>query len=341
MAILNQAANLNLIPGTSAQVVVHLSQGNIGDTLTFYLYSGSEPFSGTGVAVAANGVRKDGAGFTAPCVIVGNVVTVTVTEGMTALPGYALAELVLTDGGGNSVGTANFALAIEEGTFPNGPSYDTDISVYQQILQYVQSYPAIDQARIDAAVDVLNATISTERTARIAGDATLAQNISETDVALQKMIAAEAEARSEEDESILSMLNGEMATREAKDTELQSQIDQLVSPTGEAPSAAEVENARVGADGTTYPNLGTAIRTQVEDANEAIHGGIAAFSEKDYNANLALVSSRQYSYGGVTYTAKDGIVSGKASIAASVPVTSEGIATSFPRSPTEPPFTLS
>ena len=53
---------------------------------------------------------------------------------------------------------------------------------------------------------------------------------------------------------------------------LQSQIDQLVSPSGEAPSAAEVENARVGADGLTYSTLGDAIREQNTDITDIING---------------------------------------------------------------------
>ena len=215
MAILNQGANLNLIPGISAQVVVHLSQGNVGDTITFYLFSGSEPFSGTGVAVALNGVRRDGVGFTAPCIIAGNVVTVTVTEGMTALEGYALAELVLTDGGGDSVGTANFALAIEEGTFPNGPTYDTDISVYQQILQYVQSYPALEQARIDAAVGA-------ERTARVSEDAAIHADIS----ALS--------------ESVTASVGNETTAREAADVALSEKIEAIQTAVGSPLVAAAV-----------------------------------------------------------------------------------------------------
>jgi len=270
MAILNQAANLNLIPGISAQVVVHLSQANVGDTLTFYLYSGSEPFSGTGVAVALNGVRKDGVGFTAPCVIGGNVLTVTVTESMTALPGYALAELVLTDGSGASVGTANFALAIEEGTFPNGPTYDTDISVYQQILQYVQAYPAMDQARIDAAVD---SAFTAERDARISSDAAIREEIKGTKESLDAAIDDEAAARKSAMASMLTEIRSESMTRAAEDANLQTQIDQIVAPTGAAPSAAEIENARIGADGKVYPTLGDAIRTQHTNLQDVLENG--------------------------------------------------------------------
>lgn len=57
----------------------------------------------------------------------------------------------------------------------------------------------------------------------------------------------------------------------AEDTLLQTQIDQLVAPTGDAPSAAEVENARIGVDSTVYPTLGQAIRGQVADLKSALN----------------------------------------------------------------------
>ena len=54
----------------------------------------------------------------------------------------------------------------------------------------------------------------------------------------------------------------EISARQTTDSSLQSQIDQLVAPTGEAPNPAEIENARIGDDGVTYDTLGNAIRTQ-------------------------------------------------------------------------------
>ena len=58
-------------------------------------------------------------------------------------------------------------------------------------------------------------------------------------------------------------INSEASTRAAADSNLQSQINQIVAPSGEAPSVAEVQNARIGVDGVTYDTLGTAIRSQV------------------------------------------------------------------------------
>ena len=54
---------------------------------------------------------------------------------------------------------------------------------------------------------------------------------------------------------------------------LDARIDQIVAPSGSAPSAAEVTDARIGANGVTYSSLGTAIRTQVTDLKSDIRGG--------------------------------------------------------------------
>ena len=77
-------------------------------------------------------------------------------------------------------------------------------------------------------------------------------------------------------------INSEAATRASADSNLQSQINQIVAPSGEAPSAAEVENARIGADGVTYDTLGEAIRRQVTDLKSAL-GDI---TEAVYSSNI-------------------------------------------------------
>ena len=84
-------------------------------------------------------------------------------------------------------------------------------------------------------------------------------------------ISAEAEARQAADNTLQSNINSEASTRATTDASLQSQINQLVAPSGEAPSAAEIENARIGSDSVTYSTLGDAIRTQNDKIKSALH----------------------------------------------------------------------
>ena len=60
----------------------------------------------------------------------------------------------------------------------------------------------------------------------------------------------------------------------AVDLVARQQIAELVAPSGEAPSAAEVTDARIGADGVTYTSLGLANRTQFYNLENAVNTGV-------------------------------------------------------------------
>ena len=232
MAIINQSNILNLQPGITAPVVVHMSEGDSGTKLSFKLIDGANAWTDPGNVVAAvHGRRQDGTQFGPyACTISGDVVSFETDAAMAGAAGSGIAEIVLTDSDQNTAGTANFAIMVERATFPMGVTYTNDVSVYEAILTYAQS----------------------------------------ADASLQKQITAEATARQTADNTLQGNINSEASTRAAADSNLQSQINQIIAPSGEAPSAAEVQNARIGADGVTYDTLGTAIRTQVNDINDAI-----------------------------------------------------------------------
>jgi endonuclease/exonuclease/phosphatase family metal-dependent hydrolase len=75
----------------------------------------------------------------------------------------------------------------------------------------------------------------------------------------------EARQRLDSAEGSISSLGSRMSTAENDIDVLDSRVDQIVAPSGEAPSAAEVTDARIGADGVIYSNLGDAVRTQSSD----------------------------------------------------------------------------
>ena len=85
-------------------------------------------------------------------------------------------------------------------------------------------------------------------------------------------------------QAVQNGLAAETAARTSADNLLQTEIDQIIAPSGEAPSAAEVTNARIGADGTVYDTLGNAIRGQVTDLKSALTQNIedTAEIEKTY-----------------------------------------------------------
>lgn len=239
MAISIQRNTLNIQPGVQAPTVVHLSTADYGNIIEFYLYDGSAVFDPDGCVVSVHGVRRDGAGFGPYPVATeenSNHVTFPVRSEMTSVSGPVVAELTIAKDSA-VVGTANFGMIIEEAAFPNGPTYENSVSVYQQILNYVQS-----------------------------------------------SVSAEASAR------------------QTADSALQTQIDNIIAPSGEAPSAAEVENARIGADGTTYTTLGNAIRGQVTWLQDSI---------EEQTGELWDTIDYCRSWGGVNYLSLEGSVANK------------------------------
>lgn len=203
MAIITQKRILNLIPKTSAPVTIHVSQGNVGETIEFTLVKGDELFTATSnLTATVHGVRSDGANFGPyTCTLNESKVSFTLKSAMAAISGAAVAEIVLVNASNRRVGSSNFAILVEDSAFPVGVTYSNDTSVYESILTYVQ---------------------------------------------------------------------GAVASMNTDLTDLDTRIDEIIAPSGGAPSAAEVTDARIGEDGIVYATLGKAIRTQVGDLKSTL-----------------------------------------------------------------------
>lgn len=251
---------LNLIPGGVTKVV-HVNQVNDNIEIQFQIMNGSQPYNVTeGVSCTIRGTKGDSYGYTAEAAttVGSNVVTVTLTEQLTAVAGGCnVFELVFV-GAENSmkVSTENFILAVERAALGEDTVIsDSDLAYAAQVLDQLQSVGAVN-----AQVQQNKANIAAEVTRATAAEQTLQQNIN-----------SEASARQSADNTLQSNINVEASARATQDNVLQAEIDQLVAPSGSAPSAAEVTNARIGADGTTYDTLGNAIRGQVTDVKSQIH----------------------------------------------------------------------
>lgn len=168
---------LNVRSGYMAPVTLHCSYGDSGHEITFYIFDGGDKYTLDGCSVTIHGTRKDGANF-GPfnCTVSGNMVTFTLQSAMTAVEGSAIAEFSIVNGG-TTVGTCNFGILVENAVFPNGVSYDSDPSVYQDILKYVQTEDSniksdyVDrinqEAVLRAQADTTNADAISSQAARI------------------------------------------------------------------------------------------------------------------------------------------------------------------------------
>lgn len=100
---------------------------------------------------------------------------------------------------------------------------------------------------------------------------------------------------------ITALVGAETAARTAADASLQAQIDNLLVTPEVAPSAQEVTNARIGADGTTYSTLGDAIRNQITDTRDLINN---LTQESTYNL-LDNIAKTDRAAAGITFEWKN------------------------------------
>ena len=254
--IATQYIKLNMVP-SGYPPVLYMSQYDVGRPVGFVVSaSGSTPDL-DGYTVTLEGTRSDGTPVTAPVTTDGNICALETTATMTNKVDRYPAQIVVTDGNGNRIASIPVTMMVVKAAMnENAEGVEEDRSLYQQYTGTVQS---------------LIADIRTQ-------------------------LGAEASARQAADNQLQSNINAEASTRATQDASLQSQINQLIAPSGEAPSAAEVENARVGADGTVYPTLGDAIRTQDTQLKSAL-AAYNAFGAVSLSGTFADVTD-----GGTTYT---------------------------------------
>lgn len=248
MAIINQSNILNLQPGITAPVVVHMSEGDVGTKLSFKLVDGVNAWTDPGNVVAAvHGRRQDGTQFGPyACAISGDVVSFQTDAAMAGAAGSGIAQIVLTDSDGNSAGSANFAVMVERATFPMGVTYTNDVSVYEAILAYAQTIPA-------QVTENLTAKIDAEAAARESADERLTSDVA----ALQNGLSEETAARTTQD-AVLS----------ARMDEFSKLPDGSLSTTADA----ELVDIRVMTNGNTAATAGDAVRAQATNLKDNLKG---------------------------------------------------------------------
>lgn len=258
--VVGSPTKLNLIP-SGVMPVVYINQGDAGYDKEFLIYNGDSPYNvPAGVSATIRGKKADGYGVTEAAALTegSNLVTVTITEQMVAAAGANLYELVFVDTDGLRIATINMVWAVKADALGNAVISDSDLDYVSQALDRIQGVEAMKQQ-----LDANTSGLSAETSARL-----------QEDNALQAAINAEAAARTAADNTLQTNITNEATARAATDNSLQAQINQIVAPSGSAPSAAEVQNARIGLDGYTFDSLGNAIRSQVRNLKNNIDSKI-------------------------------------------------------------------
>lgn len=149
-----QIVTINLIPGLSAPAVVRVSQYDVGRPLAFKVLDGTNVASlGATVTTTIVGTKPSGLGFSVVGTLDGNIVTVDTTLAMTQECGMISAEIRFTTSTPATViGTANFTLAVEPSSHPEGTTDGT-----QETMQNLETRLQGQIDSLDSRVDALEA----------------------------------------------------------------------------------------------------------------------------------------------------------------------------------------
>ena len=161
MAVITQEYDIDL-KATGWYPVVEMSQYDTGArTVVLTVYDGSDLVPLDGCVARVDGRRSDGVEFSASCTIGANsTVSFTVTQEMTRAAGKHVAELVIIDAQGGTVGTQNFVIDVEAAPMLRDAAASADDrTLYDQYTASVESKFASLSDALTGKADALNKTV--------------------------------------------------------------------------------------------------------------------------------------------------------------------------------------
>lgn len=151
-----ETRNVNITPGGQPPII-HVSQNDVGRTITINVTDGTGWYDLTGCSAALAGIKPSGLGFTINGTISGHTVTITTVKLMTAEYGNIACELKITKGT-TKIGTANIILAVEKDPHPENTTDGNVDELIPEITILVE--------RIEAAVAKAEVLFESEAWAR-------------------------------------------------------------------------------------------------------------------------------------------------------------------------------
>lgn len=127
--------DLYLNAGLSTAVVINVNQYDSGETWRFSLYTeDGQAYTPTDVAIV--GTKSDGNMIANAGTVSNGKAVIIETVQMTAAAGKAVFELIVD---GETHGTANFVVLVEESPTENGIASDSDLSLFEQAIGGISS----------------------------------------------------------------------------------------------------------------------------------------------------------------------------------------------------------
>lgn len=279
-AIATQTIELDLIPG-GVSPFLYVSQGDYGTrNLVFNLMLNGQPYTipSSVTTVSLEGITKGGNMFNVTCTKSGSTATASLTADMTADIGMDICQIVLKNGSGERLGTANFFIVVE--LSPGGVKllygnvYWSELSKSWAVGSTdLRSDEETNNSKYWSEISKSWAVGGTDkRTGEDTDNAKYWSEVSKywsdasVDLARSWAVGGTGKRTGEDINNAkyyaesISDVASQVQLNANEINVLQSEIDQYISPPEQ--DVNEVVNARIGVDGTVYPNLGEAIRKQ-------------------------------------------------------------------------------
>ena len=149
--MIEQTYKLDLVP-QGFQTVVHVSQYDVGSRkLTFELQKDGVAYEPPSMLDASiSGRKPDRTIFYYPMEVSGNKVSIVLEQQMTVIPGDVECKIVLTSSG-EQIATARFLLTVEQTPINNAVISESDIPIFESLVNQAQTAAAEAKAQAQAA----------------------------------------------------------------------------------------------------------------------------------------------------------------------------------------------
>ncbi len=149
-----ETRNINITPGGTTPVI-HVSQNDVGRSITMNVTDGDGWYDLTGSTVKLQGIKPSGLGYTVEGTVSGHTVTIVTTKQMTDEHGNIASELKVTKNN-TVIGTANIILAVERDPHPDHTydgSLDELIPTITLLMETAEAYAVGTRSGVPVSSD--------------------------------------------------------------------------------------------------------------------------------------------------------------------------------------------
>lgn len=149
-----ETRNVNITPGGTTPVI-HVSQNDVGRSITMNVTDGDGWYDLTGSTVKLQGIKPSGLGYTVEGTVSGHTVTIVTTKQMTDEHGNIASELKVTKNN-TVIGTANIILAVERDPHPDHTydgSLDELIPTITLLMETAEAYAVGTRSGVPVSSD--------------------------------------------------------------------------------------------------------------------------------------------------------------------------------------------